>query len=211
MRRALLAAAALVVLLLIGAGIGYYLHVKHASRDIKGSSTVEFAPTAVPSPRAAKEPGVAWPIYGYDAERLRFLNGSSLAPPFRRIWTFRAQTLVEFPPAVAYGRLFFANNSGVLYAVGAKHGRKAWQYPAHRCVAASPAVDRHVVYESFMNAPPCNPPDDGSDGVLPARRRRHRLRRRLERQGVGPPERDRQAALGDEAARPGERRRCGLG
>jgi outer membrane protein assembly factor BamB len=148
--------AALVVLALVGAGVAYYLHVKHASRDIKGSSTVEFVPAAVPSPKAAKEPGVAWPTYGYDAERLRFLNGSTLAPPFRRIWTFPARALVEFPPAVAYGRLFFANNSGVLYAVGAKNGRKAWQYTSHRCVAASPAVDRHVVYESFMNAPPCN-------------------------------------------------------
>ena len=34
-------------------------------------------------------------------------------PPFRRVWTFRARSLVEFPPAIAYGRLFFANNAGV--------------------------------------------------------------------------------------------------
>jgi outer membrane protein assembly factor BamB len=155
MKRWLLAFGGLVVLAVLGAGLAYYEHLKHAERNIKGSSTVEFVATAPPPP-APKEPGVAWPTYGYDAERLRFANGSTLAPPFRRAWTFHARSLVEFPPAVAYGRLFFANNEGVLFAVGARNGRKAWDYISHRCVAASPAVDRHVVFESFMNAPPCN-------------------------------------------------------
>ena len=31
-----------------------------------------------------------------------------------------------------------------------------WKYDSHRCIASSPAVDGHVVYETFMNAPPCN-------------------------------------------------------
>jgi outer membrane protein assembly factor BamB len=155
MRRRLLIAVALVVLALIGAGVAYYLRVKHESRDIRGSSTVEFVSTQA-APPAPKEPGVAWPTYGYDPERLRFLNGSTLAPPFRRVWTFRARNLVEFPPAVAYGRLYVANNAGTLFAVGARNGRAAWRYDSHRCVAASPAVDSHVVYEAFMNRPPCN-------------------------------------------------------
>ncbi len=155
MKRALVAAAAVLVLALAGVAVAYYLHVKHASRDIKGSSTVEFVTTEA-APPPPKEPGVAWPTYGHDPERLRFANGVSLAPPFRRAWTFHARNLVEFPPAVAYGRVFLANNTGVVYAIGAKNGRKAWQYVSHRCVAASPAVDRHVVYETFLNAPPCN-------------------------------------------------------
>jgi len=154
-KRALIAIAALVVLAAIGAGLAYYLHVRHAGRDIRGSSTVEFVSTQA-APPPPKEPGVAWPTYGYDPERVRFLNGSTLAPPFRRIWTFHARTLVEFPPAVAYGRLYVANNAGVLFAVGARNGRTAWRYASHRCLAASPAVDSHVVYEAFMNHPPCN-------------------------------------------------------
>jgi outer membrane protein assembly factor BamB len=156
-KRALIIAAVVLVLALLGGGLAYYLHVKHAARDIKGSSTVEFVTTeAVPPP--PPEPGIAWPFYGYDSERLRFLNGSTLAPPFQRVWTFHARNLVEFPPAVGYGRLFFANNEGVLFAIGAKNGRKAWDYVSHRCLAASPALDRHVVFEAFMNAPPCNRP-----------------------------------------------------
>jgi outer membrane protein assembly factor BamB len=155
MRRWLFGAAALVVLAVVGAGVAYYFHIKHADRNIVGSPTVEFVTTATPAPQP-KEPGIAWPTYGYDAERVRFANGSTLAPPFRRAWTFHARSLVEFPPAVAYGRLFFANNDGVMFGVGARNGRKAWSYVSHRCVAASPAVDHHVVYEAFMNAPPCN-------------------------------------------------------
>ena len=155
MRRLLIGLVAAVVLAAGGAGLGYYLYLKHASRDIRGSSTVEFVTTQAIAP-PPPEPGVAWPMYGYDQERLRFFNGSSLAPPFRRIWTFHAGALVEFPPAVAYGRLFFANNSGVLFAVDARNGKKAWQYESNRCLAASPAVDSHVVFETFMNRPPCN-------------------------------------------------------
>jgi len=135
-KRWLVVAAAAVLLALLGAGIAYYLHVKQQARDIKGSSTVEFVTTeaAVPPP---PEPGIAWPTYGHDAERQRFANGVSLAPPFRREWTFRAQSLIEFPPVIGYGRLFFANNAGVVFAIGAKNGKRAWEYVSNRCVAAS--------------------------------------------------------------------------
>jgi outer membrane protein assembly factor BamB len=155
MRKWLAVGAALLLAALAGLAVAYYLHVKHASRDIKGSSTVEFVTTEA-APPPPKEPGIAWPTYGHDAERQRFANGISLAPPFRRLWTFRAQSLVEFPPVIGYGRLYFANNAGVFFAVGAKNGRRAWKYDSHRCVASSPALDRHVVYATFMNAPPCN-------------------------------------------------------
>jgi len=154
-RRRLLLAAAAIVVLAGGAAVGWYLHIKHASRDIRGSSTVEFTPTQTTPPKPP-EPGIAWPVYGHDPEGLRFANGVSLAPPFRRIWTFRARTLVEFPPAIAYGRLFVANNGGTVFAIGAENGRRAWSYASHRCVAASPAVDDHLVFESFLNIPPCN-------------------------------------------------------
>ena len=155
MKRALLVVLTLLVLGGAGAAVAWYLHVKHASRDVRGSSTVEFVTTNV-KPPPPPEPGIAWPTYGHDAARLRFGNGIALAPPFKRVWTFRAQSLVEFPPTVGYGRLFFANNAGILFAIGAKNGKRAWKVDAGRCVAASPALDRHVVYQAYLNAPPCN-------------------------------------------------------
>jgi outer membrane protein assembly factor BamB len=155
MRRALVAGAVVLVLAAGGALAAWYLHVKHASRDVKGSSTVEFV-TTQPPPPPPPEPGIAWPTYGHDNEHLRFGNGISLAPPFKPIWTFRAQSLLEFPPAVGYGRLFFSNNQGVTFAIGAKNGRRAWKVDSGRCVASSPALDGHVVYQAFLNAHPCN-------------------------------------------------------
>ena len=155
MKRVLLVAGAVVLLAAVGAGLAYYLHIKHASRDVKGSSTIEFVTTQA-APPPPKEPGIVWPTYGHDPERQHFANGMVLAPPFRTAWMFRAQALVEFPPAIAYHRLFFSNNEGVFFAIGTRNGRKAWNYVSHRCVAASPAVDHDLVYETFMNAPPCN-------------------------------------------------------
>jgi outer membrane protein assembly factor BamB/peptidoglycan/xylan/chitin deacetylase (PgdA/CDA1 family) len=166
-RRRLLIGAALLVALALGLGAAYVLYIKHESRDIRGTSTREFVPTAVPKPRPPK-PGIAWPTYGRGPERLRVATGISLAPPFRRVWTFRARNLVEYPPAVAYGRLFFANNSGVLFAISAKTGKRAWRYVSHRCQAASPAVDRSTVYAVFLNKPPCNATGGGLDGELVA-------------------------------------------
>src|ERR1700704_1724831 len=103
MRKRILGGATVVIAVVLGIGVAYYLHVKHAARDIRGSSTVEFVPT-VPSPPKASVPNIPWPMYGHDSARLRVATGISLTPPFRRAWTFHAQSLIEFPPAVAYGR-----------------------------------------------------------------------------------------------------------
>ncbi len=100
LKRLLLAAAALLVLTLLGAGLAYYLHVKHASRDIQGSSTIEFVTTeAVPPP--PKEPGIAWPTYGHDPERTRVANGITLAPPYRTLGAFTRRASSSSLPSSA--------------------------------------------------------------------------------------------------------------
>ena len=165
--RWVLIAGALLLAIALGLAGGWFLHVHRQARDIRGSATKEFVPTELPPPEP-KEPGVAWPTYGYDPERLRFPNGISLAPPFKRVWTFRAQSLVEFPPAVAYGRLYFANNEGVVFAVSAKTGKRAWKFASGRCQAMSPTVDAHTVYVTFLNKPPCNASGRNLDGEVVA-------------------------------------------
>jgi len=188
----ILAVAALLLLLAGGAALGYVLYVRHESRDVRGSSTVEFTPSEPPAPPVTTTrppppppptttgkkkpgrhpkpeptpkpkprprpvlPGVVWPTFGYTAERTRFQPGSSLRPPFRRVWTWRGQSLLEFPPALAYGRAYIATNRGILVSLNLKTGRKVWRYVSHRCVAASPAIDGRLVVQTFLNAPPCN-------------------------------------------------------
>jgi outer membrane protein assembly factor BamB len=154
--------------LLLGLGaVGAYVAIRlHESRNIHGSSTVEFttAPETV-TVAAPPAPGIFWPEYGYSAERTR-LGPGKLRPPFRRIWTFRGQALLEFPPVVGYGRLYFATNAGVMVAVNAKTGKRAWKRPSDRCVAASPALADGIVYEAFLNHPPCNAKGKRLDGVV---------------------------------------------
>lgn len=155
MRRALKALAALAVLL-AGALTAVVIHRLQQQEDVKGSSTVEFVTT---EERAEPLPtNVAWPQYGFEPSRTRAVQ-LALRPPFRRVWTYRAGSLVEFPPAIGYGRLYFSTNRGRLVAVNTETGKRAWKLETGRCAAASPAVgdqQRGTVYAVFMNTPPCN-------------------------------------------------------
>ena len=162
---------ALAAILLGAAALGYYLYVQGRSADIRGSSTVEFVPSApvptIPKPLPKPKPGrppigftltrVDWPTFGYDGLRLHYLP-SMLEPPFQVEWTFRAHHLLEFPPAVAYGRVYFADNPGTVFAISSSTGETRWTFASGRCTAASPAVADGVVYEAFLNRPPCNRP-----------------------------------------------------
>lgn len=150
-------------MLALGVAGAYTLKVWYEGRDVRGSSTVEFVPTET-APALPAPPGVVWAMYGFDPERLRVGSGIDLTPPFRTLWTFRARSLVEFPPAVAYGRLFFANNAGDVFAISAASGKKIWEVETDRCQAMSPAVGAHVVYATFLNRPPCNA--SSGDGEL---------------------------------------------
>ena len=96
------------------------LYKREEAKDVRGSSTEEFVTTEdeepLPPPPPKQETAeVVWPLNGYDAERNR-VGPFDLSPPFRRVWMFRARQLIEFPPAIAYGRLYFTNNSGVMFA-----------------------------------------------------------------------------------------------
>jgi outer membrane protein assembly factor BamB len=141
-----------------GALAAFVLIRQHEARDIRGSSTEEFIPTLGPTVEQAAapvDPDVPWPTYGYNAARARNAPFDH-RPPFRGIWRFRAQNLIEFPPVVGTRRLYFVNNSGVLFALNARTGRRAWRYRSGRCQAASPAISGLSLYVTFLNRPPCN-------------------------------------------------------
>jgi FOG: WD40-like repeat len=94
-------------------------------------------------------------------------------PPFRTIWRYGAGTLVEFPPSIGYGRLYFSTNAGRFSAISMKTGKRAFKVDLHRCVAASPAIGPHAhgtIYAAFLNRPPCNALSGGhgSDGLVVA-------------------------------------------
>jgi outer membrane protein assembly factor BamB len=154
--RRLLIVLAVVAVLVLGVVAAIVIHRLQGPADIRGSSTVEFTPTTAAKP--PPPPGIQWPQYGFDETRDRAVQ-LSLRPPYRRVWWYGAGSLVEFPPVIGYGRLYFSTNSGKIAAVNAKTGKRAWKYLSGRCVAASPALGPYkhgTVYAVFLNRPPCN-------------------------------------------------------
>jgi outer membrane protein assembly factor BamB len=125
--------------------------------------TTQAAPKQ-PAPTAK----IRWPMYRFDPTRQGNAEKMLVEPPYRPLWFFRAGSLVEFPPAIAYGKMYFASAKGVLFAADLSKVRTVWAYRAHRCTAASPAVDNHTVYMTFMNTPPCNATRSGLDGEVVA-------------------------------------------
>ena len=169
--RKLIIGAALLAVLLAGAVAAYVFEKRYQSRDIVGSSTEEFIasePETTPPPARPDEE--VWPFFGYDTERRKAPALFQQQPPYRAIWTFRAHALLEFPPAIAYKRAFVANNSGRLFALDVRTGKVKWSYRGRRCTASSPAVANEIVYQAFMNRPPCNARGGrrGLDGELVA-------------------------------------------
>jgi outer membrane protein assembly factor BamB len=165
-KRLILGLGALVVLV-AGGVAAYVLYKRHQARDIRGSSTIEFVTTAGPTQGEKEHRGIQWPMYGFDERRTHF-GPSKVRPPFRKLWVFGARELLEFPPAIGYGRLFFTNNAGVTFAVGAKTGGRAWRVKSHRCTASSPAVSGQLVFQVYLNKRPCNAAGSGLDGEIVA-------------------------------------------
>jgi outer membrane protein assembly factor BamB len=164
MRKLVLAATAL---LLVAAAAAFFLYRRHLARDVRGSATVEFQPAAAPKP--VKPGPIVWPMFGYDVERSHAFAPTPLRPPFRIAWEAGGRTLLEFPPAIAFDRLYLASADGKLMAVSARTGLRAWTYDSGRCTAASPAVGGYqygTVYETFLGFTPCGRKRAGDGEVV---------------------------------------------
>jgi outer membrane protein assembly factor BamB len=133
--------------LLGGAGLGAWAWHETRPRDVRGSTTVEFAPRARPRVTRGDEP---WPTYGRDLQRTHF-SPFRHRPPFRQVWRIDTRSVVEFPPSVAYGRVYVSSFRGDFYALDAATGRVVWKKRnVGYCSPASPMLAHHVVYQSFL-------------------------------------------------------------
>ena len=181
MRRRLLVAVLLLALALGGAALGLWLWDRSATQDVRGSSTVEFDTSEAPGSETTQSPSsggadtepspaqeVVWPTYRFDAERTGFAAGIEIRPPFRKRWTVRGRNLIEFPPVIAYGRLYVGTNPGRFLAIDAASGEIAWEKRFGRCIAASPTVADGVVYQPLMDPSPCGNPDRDAPGYIVA-------------------------------------------
>jgi outer membrane protein assembly factor BamB len=161
-------AVGIVLVVALGAAVAVAVHRIDRTRDVHGSPRIEYTPMPAPKPASAPLP---WPMFGREPSRTAAADG--VRPPFRRVWVSGGPTLIEFPPAVAYGRLFYADGGGRVYAISSSTGARAWRYRAHRGSASSPAVGPYghgTVYAAFLNRLPSHgkDPHDGAVVALAA-------------------------------------------
>lgn len=93
----------------------------------------------VPFERPVKKPKVVpkdktvnWSTFRLNPQRTGYLPVNGIRPPFKRIWKYGDQPLLEFPPVVVNGVLYFVDNDGHARALNADTGREIW----HRRIAA---------------------------------------------------------------------------
>jgi outer membrane protein assembly factor BamB len=172
MRRALL----VIVLLVIAAAVGYVVIEQDSARNTArpGAATLAAGRRAHEPqvrPRLRARPRVEslpWPTYGFDLARTHS-PGFLHRPPFRKLWsTFADSSFIEFPPVIAYDRLYVGTNYGLVLAIDSETGRYVWRRELGRCIAASPTVGRGVVYVATMDPAPCSGHDAASGGYVAA-------------------------------------------
>ena len=71
-------------------------------------------------------------------------QGGAAAVP--QALALHGRPLLEFPPIVAGGKLYFVNNSGFAVALDADTGKQLWKRRIGRLNASSPAYYRHRLY-----------------------------------------------------------------
>lgn len=102
------------------------------------NSDVEFKPPTERKELTIREETFVWPIYGFKSARTRDLP-TELDPPFKPLWRFNANQLLEFSPILVRGVLYFVRKDARVYAVNAKTGRQIWTHKVGTLSAASPA------------------------------------------------------------------------
>jgi outer membrane protein assembly factor BamB len=97
-----------------------------------------------------------WPTYGYNAARTRFYPDRSVAPPFRRTWSYQDYGLLEFPPVMYHNALYFIDIYGSAKSLNKLTGHLFWQRKVGTLAAASPAydaTDKLVFYPLLSETP----------------------------------------------------------
>src|SRR5215218_2096185 len=144
------------LLALVGAAAAYV--VSREERDVFNPD-VEFRDEPAATPDAEEEPAepgknkadpvdrFIWSHYGYTRDRRRYLPlKKPVRPPFKEIWQYQGNVLLEFPPVIGGKRLYLLNDSGKLFAIDKHTGKVLWKRKLGALAAASPAYADGTVY-----------------------------------------------------------------
>lgn len=83
-----------------------------------------------------------WPRYGFDTERTKFLNAQKVRPPFRKLWKYDQEELIEFAPIIAGERMYMIDNDARFIALNNDTGKVVWKKHLGKLNASSPVFWR---------------------------------------------------------------------
>jgi outer membrane protein assembly factor BamB len=113
--------------------------------DVSNPSVDFKAPVAAkPAPR--QETRVNWPTFRYDRERTGYLPVNGIKPPFTRLWKYGDKPLLEFPPSIVDGTMYFVDNDGFAHALDTETGKSRWSRRIARLNAATPTYSKGRLY-----------------------------------------------------------------
>jgi hypothetical protein len=158
----------LVVILLAAGLVAAWAYKHRQTHNVRGSASTEFVSTAAPGHKRTRviASELPWPTYGLDEQRTRLVTGTKVRPPYGTHWVYKAKSLLEFPPAIAYHYVYLPIERGYIRALQAWNGKLVWSRKFNACIAASPAVAKGVVYESLLN--PCSQEHTNKPGAVVA-------------------------------------------
>ena len=114
-------------LLVIAGGAGAIAYSKLKRPDDVSNAEVPFiAPPKEKKPSKKVAETIDWPTFRYDRQRTGFLDVKGIKPPFKEVWDYGNEPLLEFPPSIADGALYFVDNDGLAIALNSDNGRKLW-------------------------------------------------------------------------------------
>ncbi len=99
-----------------------------------------------PKEEKPKRTTVNWPLYGYNAQRTRYLPAKGIKPPYRKLWSYGSKPLLEFPPVYVDGTVYGIDNNGHVFALNADTGKILWKRRVAQLNASGPTYSHHRLY-----------------------------------------------------------------
>lgn len=135
----------LVVLVALGAiALIAWNELKRPS-DVSNPDVPFEKPVKKPKP-VPKDKTVNWSTFRLNPQRTGYLPVNGIHPPFKRVWKYGDKPLLEFPPIVVKGVLYFVDNDGHARALNADNGREIWHRRIASLNASTPTYSKGRLY-----------------------------------------------------------------
>ncbi len=140
-RLLLSAACGVVALTVVFAGLAFVKRPGDVSNPDAAFKVGDLASKSKPP----EDRSTDWPRYGYDLARTKFLNAQKVRPPFRKLWKYDQDQLIEFAPIVVGERMYLIDNDGVFISLNNDTGKVLWKERLGILNASSPAFWRGML------------------------------------------------------------------